>query len=339
MMKCEFCGAPNADDAKFCQSCGEKLPLPMPVEHEEFDTTQRNFEPAAPIGYIPPSQEKPKSKLPVIGGIVLLLFVLVGSYFFISQRGVKEVEKRAMDYESEGKYSLAKLEYVKLYDKTDKEKYREKRDLMTEYEKYDQLIQEAENFVRGGNYRGAISSYLKIPNSGGPQYKKAQDRIQGIVESIQTELNGYMDRNDFETARKSAEDYERLLPGNQTIQNIKKRAEEGQRQAEETRLALKEQELEAEKQKAQAAQAAAAAEKKKAQKTYNESRSLIGSWQVVRAGQANVRSGPGKGYSVLYILHRGDSVYVYDTYNDSVRTWCDIGDGWISYRTLNGEIK
>ena len=67
--------------------------------------------------------------------------------------------------------------------------------------------------------------------------------------------------------------------------------------------------------------------------------SLIGTYQFVTSGKANVRSGPGFAYTISYVLHKGDPVYVYDTRRADGRTWCNVGNGWISYRTLNGEAK
>ena len=70
-----------------------------------------------------------------------------------------------------------------------------------------------------------------------------------------------------------------------------------------------------------------------------EASNLIGTYQFVTSNRANVRSGPGFSYGVEYSLYRGDPVYVYDTRSANGRTWCNIGNGWISYRTLNGEAK
>ncbi|MFR8926916.1 SH3 domain-containing protein [Peptoniphilus senegalensis] len=70
-----------------------------------------------------------------------------------------------------------------------------------------------------------------------------------------------------------------------------------------------------------------------------EASNLIGTYQFVTSNRANVRSGPGFSYEVEYSLYKGDPVYVYDTRSANGRTWCNIGNGWISYRTLNGETK
>lgn len=70
-----------------------------------------------------------------------------------------------------------------------------------------------------------------------------------------------------------------------------------------------------------------------------EASNLIGTYQFVTSGRANVRSGPGFSYGVEFSLYKGDPVYVYDTRRADGRTWCNIGNGWISYRTLNGESK
>ena len=108
---------------------------------------------------------------------------------------------------------------------------------------------------------------------------------------------------------------------------------------EETGLGKDKKDAEEKAKKMEAANASKAkANAAKSAKRATEASRILFTTQRVTAAQANVRSGPGKSYPTLYTLERGDTVYVIDTHSDSVRTWCNIGDGWISYRTLNGEF-
>lgn len=299
----------------------------------------------------PPKKTGPGKVIAIVASLLVLIAIVLGAFFILKGKNTKAAEETAAGYEAQGNYVMAKEEYDKLYAKTGKDTYRRKRDEMQEYENCEKLIDEGETFVRGANYRGAISAYNKIPPTAGPVYQKARSRIDGLVKSIATELNGLLDRGDYAVVAKSARDYLSLVPGDPTLTDIKAKAEKGLAEKEAKKLAEKDAALAEAQKKAQDAEEAAAAakaeaEKAKAQKksetkkkSSNMGSSIVGTWQYVTAGEANVRSGPGKGYSSLYTLRRGDAVYVWDTSYDGTRTWCNIGDGWISYRTLNGEIR
>lgn len=71
----------------------------------------------------------------------------------------------------------------------------------------------------------------------------------------------------------------------------------------------------------------------------NDYSSLVGTFNYVTSSNANVRSGPGFSYPIIYNLSKGDSVYISDTKYADERIWCNIGDGWVSINTINGAIN
>lgn len=140
-------------------------------------------------------------------------------------------------------------------------------------------------------------------------YDKAYEEYRKLYDITQKES----DKEDAPEAKQLAKDKSSLEAADDALND----------------LALADAEASASKAKANAA---------KSEKRASEASRILYTTQRVTAAHANVRSGPGKGYPILYVLDRGASVYVIDTQSDSVRTWCNIGDGWISYRTVNGEF-
>lgn len=277
------------------------------------------------MGFIP---ENTKGKKPIgliACAILIPLLVIGGLAYFLRGRSIDQQVARAESYVQEGKYDLAKEEYASLYAKTNDEEYRQKRDAMSSFDAYNRLISEAENFVRGGNFRGALASYKKIPEDAAQVYALAQKRIDGVVESVVSELQGYNTRGEFDTTLSATESYLKLLPNREEFLKLQKEALEGKEKKNQEILQQKEEEIAKEKQKS---------------KSISDvpRKALIGTMQVVRTKSANIRSGPGFKYGIVGELFEGDSVYVYNATTRDGRTWVDVGDGWMSYKTLNGEL-
>lgn len=199
------------------------------------------------------------------------------------------------------------LETKDLLNKTNK-KYEERdyetslanlKEIQTEDD--DELREKVDGLIKK-NYDGIKSEIMQL---------KANDNYEGAINRLNEYLTVDPDNADF---KKMLEDL------NLEKTNNEKKAQE---ESEATKQKARADELEAQIQRLQ----------------NREVSSLVDTYQFVTSGKANVRSGPGFAYSISYVLHRGDPVYVYDTRRSDGRTWCNVGDGWISYRTLNGEAK
>ena len=161
--------------------------------------------------------------------------------------------------------------------------------------------------------------------------EKKDALIEKNYSAIKAEMSQLTSSNNYESAINRLNSYLAVDPENadfkKLLDDINAKKLNSEKKAEE--------ESQASKEKARADELEAQVAKLKNAEASN----LIGTYQFVTSSRANVRSGPGFSYGVEFSLFRGDPVYVYDTRRANGRTWCNIGAGWISYRTLNGESK
>lgn len=184
-------------------------------------------------------------------------------------------------------------------------------------------------------YSKALDILALVPEDAGKSYEEASDLKDKVEKGLVKDLEAKFQEGQYKVVQEEAKGYLEALPESQGLKDLAQRADQEVLYLQEEGLKAKEaelnQQIEAAKAAAKKAEAAAAQAKK-------NPAALKNTYQTVQTTNANVRSGPGLEYPVIYSLDKGDSVYVYETVEAGIRTWCDIGDGWISSRTLTGEL-
>ena len=339
-MKCGYCGWENRDGAKFCSSCGQKLLGPsqvQPLEDDYLEDTrtyqQRDFIPV----YEPeinPEEAKKKKMVKIVGLVVgLVVLVLVGSFAY---KGIRKsnLEKKAEKLLETEDYQEATKEYTKLYKMTGDEDYKEEMMKAQTLARDSEGLKDAQSFLAQEAYKGALEKYLEVKNHNNDLAEEAREGMIDLQEKVGAKVDSYNMASRYGASLKLLEGLLAVDPDNEKFQALKEEALLGQN-AENAEKAKVEQE----KQEEAARQKKAAQEAENAVKRQQAARAaynIVNTYQYVTANQANVRQGPGKNYGVAYVLTQGTEVYVQDTSFDGTRIWCNIGDGWISYRTLNG---
>ena len=330
MMKCLSCGADNAADAKFCKSCGQPLENNAPRDTailEPVDTY--DTDPA--YSYDEVEEKKPGKKKGVIiaASVFAVIVLLVLSVFIYRTSRRISLEKSAAAAIEDENYDKAREQYDKLYDMTGRDVYKERAKDAKTMAKDQALLDEAKEAFESDSFKEALRIYTAIEEHDNDLSDRAKEGVKDVVSSAADEIWARMDADDFDGAMDMVNELIAVAPNNDRLADLKKKVKQGAKN-------LSEEKIRAATAESEAAKAAESA--KKSAKRASEASRILYTYQYVTAAEANVRTGPGKNYPVAYTLSRGAEVYVIDTQSDSMRTWCNIGDGWISYRTLNGEF-
>lgn len=343
-MNCSHCGMENADGAKFCKSCGTPL---VPSEEEKT-------QPMEPVDAVEaahsiarensvPEEEafdregRPKEKkrnvmIGVAAALVAIALIALCVVAFKSTQRTR-IRKAAESAMEDENYDKAYEEYHKLYEITQKESDKEDADAAKQLAKDKSSLEAADDALNDMALADALERYVAVKKHDNELKEQAEEGVSGVVTAAEGKIRALNGAEEFDKASELLSGLLAVAPENGRLVALK----------EETSLGKDKKEAEETAKKVEAANAQASASKAKAgaaksEKRASEANRILYTTQRVTAAHANVRSGPGKGYPTLYVLDRGASVYVIDTQADSVRTWCNIGDGWISYRTLNGEF-
>ena len=330
MMKCLSCGADNAADAKFCKSCGQPLENNAPRDTAILEPVDAyDTDPA--YSYDEVEEKKPGKKKGVIiaASVFAVILLLVLSVFIYRTSRRISLEKSAAAAIEDENYDKAREQYDKLYDMTGRDVYKERAKDAKTMAKDQELLDEAKEAFESDSFKEALRIYTAIEEHDNDLSDRAKEGVKDVVSSAADEIWARMDADDFDGAMDMVNELIAVAPNNDRLADLKKKVKQGAQNLSEEKIRAATAESEAAK--------AAESAKKSAKKASEVSRILY-TYQYVTAAEANVRTGPGKNYPVAYTLTRGAEVYVIDTQSDSVRTWCNIGDGWISYRTLNGEF-
>ena len=330
MMKCLSCGADNAADAKFCKSCGQPLENNAPRDTAILEPVDAyDTDPA--YSYDEVEEKKPGKKKGVIiaASVFAVIVLLVLSVFIYRTSRRISLEKSAAAAIEDENYDKAREQYDKLYDMTGRDVYKERAKDAKTMAKDVELLDEAKDAFESDSFKEALRIYTAIEEHDNDLSDRAKEGVKDVVSSAADEIWARMDADDFDGAMDMVNELIAVAPNNDRLADLKKKVKQGAQN-------LSEEKIRAATAESEAAKAAESA--KKSVKRASEASRILYTYQYVTAAEANVRTGPGKNYPVAYTLSRGAEVYVIDTQSDSVRTWCNIGDGWISYRTLNGEF-
>lgn len=331
MMKCLSCGADNAADAKFCKSCGQPLESDAPRDTAILEPVDA-YDVDLAYSYDEVEEKKPagKKKGVIIAASVFAVIVLLVLSVFIYRTSRRiSLEKSAAASIEDENYDKAREQYDKLYDMTGRDVYKERAKDAKTMAKDQALLDEAKDALESDSFKEALRIYTAIEEHDNDLSDKAKEGVKDVVSSAADEIWARMDADDFDGAMDMVNELIAVAPNNDRLADLKKKVKQGAQD-------LSEEKIRAATAESEAAKAAESA--KKSAKRASEASRILYTYQYVTAAEANVRTGPGKNYPVAYTLSRGAEVYVIDTQSDSVRTWCNIGDGWISYRTLNGEF-
>lgn len=344
-MNCPTCGKENEASAKFCNTCGSPLNLGHQKEQEDlvyqpkgeegvFSGGQEtlDFSPSS-LEHVPTEVKKKAMPTKIIGLVVAV--VLLASLGMYGSRAYKKSKlvKSANQAMEEGNYLDATSRFEELYKATNEEGYQKQMTEAHALAQDSENLTAAKNLMDQGSYKQAIQKLMEVRNHDNHLKQKAEDLLTTLQTTVEGKVDAYNMMKDYETSIQLLNGLLSVAPENESFLAMKTHALSAQTGMNEEK-ARQETEAKAAEEKARQEEAAATNRKKQVRAASN----IINTFQFVTSGAANVRSGPGKGYSINYSLGRGAEVYIYDTYYDGTRTWCNIGDGWISYRTLNGEL-
>lgn len=332
-MKCSNCGKENPDKASFCLDCGHNL-----RDDIDFSKTQRldrDYEDEERIvknNSFKDDSMSTKQKGFVFGFVIigLIAFSLLFNFGFGKYKMTKLENAARANLEAKN-YKEAREKFSQLYEKSSDKKYLDEINKIDKSMEAKDTLNKANQKFEARDYESSLALLMEVESDDEELSSKKDGLIEKNYSAIKSEINQLTSRNNFDSAINRLNSYIIVDPENKEFKNmledINSQKSNSEKKAEE--------ESEASKEKARADELEAQIIKLKNAEASN----LIGTYQFVTSNRANVRSGPGFSYEVEYSLYRGDPVYVYDTRSANGRTWCNIGNGWISYRTLNGEAK
>ena len=334
-MKCSNCGKENPNKASFCIDCGHNL-----RDDIDFSKTQRldrdyEYEDEERIvknNSFKDDSMSTKQKGFVFGFVIigLIAFSLLFNFGFGKYKMTKLENAARANLEAKN-YKEAREKFSQLYEKSSDKKYLDEINKIDKSMEAKDTLNRANQKFEARDYESSLALLREVESDDEELNSKKDGLIEKNYSAIKSEINQLTSRNNFDGAINRLNSYITVDPENKEFKNmledINSQKSNGEKKAEE--------ESQASKEKARADELEAQIIKLKNAEASN----LIGTYQFVTSNRANVRSGPGFSYGVEYSLYRGDPVYVYDTRSANGRTWCNIGNGWISYRTLNGEAK
>lgn len=334
-MKCSNCGKENPNKASFCIDCGHNL-----RDDIDFSKTQRldrdyEYEDEERIvknNSFKDDSMSTKQKGLVFGFVIigLIAFSLLFNFGFGKYKMTKLENAARANLEAKN-YKEAREKFSQLYEKSSDKKYLDEINKIDKSMEAKDTLNKANQKFEARDYESSLALLMEVESDDEELSSKKDRLIEKNYSAIKSEINQLTSRNNFGGAINRLNSYITVDPENKEFKNmledINSQKSNSEKKAEE--------ESQASKEKARADELEAQIIKLKNAEASN----LIGTYQFVTSNRANVRSGPGFSYGVEYSLYRGDPVYVYDTRSANGRTWCNIGNGWISYRTLNGEAK
>ncbi|MDY6065494.1 MAG: zinc-ribbon domain-containing protein [Finegoldia sp.] len=363
MKICMNCGKENPDSSVFCNSCGKRLDAEEPEKNTERETYDENLQNQQTqrliVGpdrgenfsnysdtYSKKKENGPNKKIFVVLGVLVLLLtlgVVYTQYSKAQKEQVATMQSSALASEEKGKYDEASKLYSDLYKKTKDENYKGKADEMKAYAENKAKLDAGNEAFRAQDYQKAAENYLAVDEKAEKVYKEAQSNIDKVADIYAEDIINLIKEKKYDEAIGLAKKNLKILPDNVKLTDLKDQAnnfsmaaatDKGNKELE-SKIADLESKLEENKTNTIVVNGT---EGRTYGSTYNSpGAALIGTTQTITSDSAHVRSGPGKGYGALYYLQKGDTVYIYDTYYESSdRTWCNIGDGWVSYNTMNG---
>lgn len=305
--------------------------LRQSIEDEDYTDEFKAYE-----KYIKKEKRKRK-KIFII--LIIVMAVLITIVSFIAVRylsRISNLESDAQRFLEQGQYEQAADTYKLLYDETGEAEYMQNYKYISKNVENRELLKEADNSIKLGDYEGAIEVLLTISSNEDKlvdQINEKQDLaaekwLEEIEECYNSKKSGY--------CAAGINKFVNLLPNNIKGMNLREKI-------------LKKESEEEKDIKNDSEQGQADLDKLNSRlnkKMYEKSKAIVGTEQYVTVENANVRENPSRDSKVSGTIHKGESVYIEDTKVESSNSiWCKITyyssdklytSGWISYNIING---
>ena len=332
-MRCENCGFENKDSARFCEKCGSSLSKPF-INSNNYDNYSYKNQNAKP-------NMSSNKKIIIIASVVLLgLVILLGYYTHVSQKN-SQVQELLSSLEAEKidkNYKKMVEINQELYSLTKDEKYKNEIARINKLKNEEDSISKVKDLIKEGSFVEAEKTLMNLENNKNINDDELELLRISFKEALKSKIDSNSSVYDFDSSINLLENLLSVNPDSELFNDLLYSINSAKTNHMQAIEEAEKQEAEEEERQRQAEQ-----EEKERQaaknKSYSKNTGLNGNYLYVTALKANVRSGPGQSYPLLYSLEKGSEVYVYDsTVNDKGIIWINIGDGWSSYKNFNGDL-
>lgn len=293
----------------------------------------------------------------ILGIVVLVMIILIGSFIGYSRFSVAGMQNRANKLIDAGKYKEAYDIYEKIAIKTGTETAVELKNKASALVKSDEMFKEGKEKLADGDYMAAIKAFSQVIEEDKKNYTTSQKLLEDSSEKIFDDARVYAEDLDFKKSISILEKYMNIVEDDKEAKelydDILLKQEKEEKLA--TEEAEKDMEIEIDKIKEEI-EANLKLEKETEKSNQSNTTpymreladSLIYSTHTIQSSAANVRSGPSTSYPSFTNIKQGATIYIYDTVIDGTdRVWClgtitatngRVFDGWASSRNLDGSL-
>lgn len=282
------------------------------------------------------SEKKKRKKILIIVTVIILVLISAVSFFTVRKMSrITNMEYEAQEYIKKEEYDKAAEIYKKLYEETEDAEYIQNYRFVSKNVENKELFKEAENNMKLKDYEGVIEILLTISTNDDKVADKINSQISIASKAWLDEIKGYYDSGNLDKCVSEINKFVNLLPDNisgidfrnQVVKNDKSDLEKSKKGFIEDKKEIEKLSTKASK------------------KMLEKSKAIVGTQQYITVENANVREKPNRDAKVSGSVHKGEKIYVEDTYVEaSNNIWCKViysenktqKTGWISFNIISG---
>lgn len=285
-------------------------------EYPEFDDSYNNDG----------NNRKNNEIIIIIIAVIVIAAIIFGGIFIRKKFEISSMEKKAQNFAEMDDYDEAMKLYAELYAKTGNIEFKSLKNQMAIKKEVTETLEDAKSHEQSGDLVKAIVIYKMVPREDAENYKKASDQIDSLKRDVVKKASTLIDSGNSSAASTLLSDYISVIPDDKfALELYKKASGKNDQQIKEVVVSKT---------------VPVVVSGGSSDSANSIAKAITGTYQYITSGEANVRSAPSKGSSVVGTVRRGDEVYIYDTYVESEsRIWCKTDLGWISYNTMNNTIR
>lgn len=284
-------------------------------------------------------EKEKKRRKKILISLSAIVIVLICSISFFTVRKMSRItlmENEAQECIRKEQYDKAAQIYKTLYEETEEPEYMQNYRFVSKNIENKELFKEAEDNIKLKDYEGAIEVLLTISTNDDKVAEKINTQINKASKAWLNEIKGYYDSGNLDKYTSEINKFVNLLPDNASGINFRNhviKEDKSQESKPKGGFIQDKKELETLSTKAN-------------KKMYEKSKAIVGTEQYVTVENANVREKPSRDAKISGIVHKGDSIYIEDTYVEGANSiWCKINyysenksytSGWISYNIISG---